>query len=29
MTRIKGPVGISLLGWQYSDETLLNKLEEI
>ena len=24
-----GPVGISLLGWQYSDEILLNKLEEI
>ena len=24
-----GPVGISLLGWQYSDEILLNKLVEI
>ena len=24
-----GPVGISLLGWKYSDEILLNKLEEI
>ena len=24
-----GPVGISLLGWQYSDEILLNKLIEI
>ena len=24
-----GPVGISILGWQYSDEVLLNKLTEI
>ena len=24
-----GPVGISILGWQYSDEILLNKLTEI
>ena len=24
-----GPVGVSLLGWQYSDEILLNKLVEI
>ena len=24
-----GPVGISLLGWKYSDEILLNKLTEI
>ena len=24
-----GPVGISLLGWKYSDEILLNKLIEI
>jgi Asp-tRNA(Asn)/Glu-tRNA(Gln) amidotransferase A subunit family amidase len=24
-----GPVGISILGWQNSDEILLNKLSEI